>query len=126
MNKSKHFLKGTSGTIDLVRRYGYDTKQTMHAIRILTVMERFAENGFTDYDAAIWFEGGDRDYLLSVKNGRYPVERISKVMEDRLHEVEIYRDRYRDSEPDMELKEWMNSSMMSLIRIMIGKELNGD
>jgi predicted nucleotidyltransferase len=49
-------------------QYGYDTKQAMHAIRLLKVIRHyFAEN--KSFAESILFEGEDRDLLLGIKRG---------------------------------------------------------
>ena len=48
-NKMKYLEKGTEGTKHLVEKYGYDTKQAVHAWRILDFLRAFADNEFTDF-----------------------------------------------------------------------------
>ena len=55
-NKMKLLEKGTSGTQHLVEKYGWDTKQGMHAYRVLDFLERFLETGFEDFKQAIKYD----------------------------------------------------------------------
>lgn len=64
--KIARLQKGTSPLID---RFGYDTKQAMHAIRFLLFLQRFAASGFSDFGGAIRMGPGDREALLSVRAG---------------------------------------------------------
>jgi len=122
-HKMNNYLDGTAGTQDLVRAYGYDTKQAMHAIRSLMVLERYAATGFTDYGKAIWMEGEDRDYLLSIKNGRYSAERMAAVMEKKLESVQPLKDLYKAENSDKETKEIMDGIVESISTELVYAEL---
>lgn len=86
ITKKKQIDKGTEGTNHLVEKYGYDTKQAMHSLRVLMVLRRFAENNFTDFKEAITFKDSteDRELLLNIKNGHYSREEIAKLLDDYL------------------------------------------
>ncbi len=112
--KFGNMLKGTSGTADLVARFGYDTKQAMHCVRSMEVLERFAENGFSDFGEAIWFDGEGRERMLSIKNGSYALERFERA--------EKLRDAYKAFEPDIGTKEELDLLVMELVRDGISEE----
>lgn len=61
--------KGTGNTQVLVDQFGYDTKQACHAMRCLLVLARVANGNLVR--RALWFEGSDRDILLSIKAGEF-------------------------------------------------------
>lgn len=114
-NKMKH-LEGTSGTADLVSRYGYDTKQAMHAVRILRVLEKFADNGFTDFGEAIWFPGRDRDEMLAIKNGSMSEQEFRQYADQRLRQVEGLRPLYKDAAPNRGTCDEVDSIVKELVR----------
>ena len=73
MHKQKmgNLYKGTDTTKDLVEKFGYDTKEATHALRMLYVMDRFTET--RNMKEAIWFEDDNpmRSTLLKLKAGEY-------------------------------------------------------
>lgn len=64
--------KGTANTMELVEKFGYDTKQACHSLRCLYVLERFMEKW--DFCNAIYFDDNDpqRKMLLDLKAGLVP------------------------------------------------------
>lgn len=121
--RMRNLNKSTEGTADLVSRYGYNTKQAMHAIRGLWVLERYAENGFASFADAIWFEGADREYLLSVKNGSMTMDEAVRKLDRRLEEVQEYKGLYKGSGQDLRRKELLDSTVEAIVEIMISNEL---
>ncbi len=111
-----NMVKGTSGTADLVARYGYDTKQAMHCIRNMETLERFAGNGFSNFGKAMWFEGADRDRLLSIKNGAYTLEGFREYAREWFGRAEELKDAYRSVEPDLGTKDELDSLVMGLVK----------
>ena len=126
LNKTKNYIKGTSGTSGLVRKYGYDTKQVMHAIRGLWILQRYAENGFGSFGDAIWFEGEDREYLLSIKEGRYTIDQAADAMDRKLREVERYKPLYKEQKTNEDSRELLDSIVRNLVADMTLNELSKD
>ena len=118
MHKTRNFVKGTSGTVDLVQRYGYDTKQVMHALRGLWVLQRYADNGFTLFRDATWFEGADRDYMLSVRNGAYGIQDAIRAMDEKLTEVQRYEPMYKGRAPDADTRDALDGHVRRVIEEM--------
>jgi hypothetical protein len=116
LHKYHDHRRGTSGTRDLVESFGYDTKQVMHAIRIIKVIERFAENGFSDFGAAIWFEGKEREELLGIKAGSIRPEDVVQRLESEMEALDRLKEEYRRQEPDTATKDWLDSKVMELVR----------
>ena len=97
LTKKKQIDKGTQSTQQLVDKYGYDTKQALHAIRILEFLMRFADNGFKDFKSAIRYEDYDlyKTRLISIKNGKFSKELFEQLAYDVFCEVEgKYKDIY--------------------------------
>lgn len=71
-NKMKLLDKGTESSKHLIEKHGYDTKAFMTAYRVLDFLERYADNGFTDFRAAINYE--DPSYLRFLRSGKLTKE----------------------------------------------------
>jgi predicted nucleotidyltransferase len=56
----------------LVRKFGYDTKNACHLIRLLKMAVEFLKNG------ELIVKRKDADYLLSIKRGEWPLEQVEK------------------------------------------------
>lgn len=70
----------------LAHGQGYDAKNMMHTIRLLDmVVEIFRGN-------TLRVERPDRDFLLSVKVGKYPLDEVLQMAEDRLVELDRWAD----------------------------------
>ncbi|WJJ55312.1 hypothetical protein QB910_000068 [Dabrowskivirus KKP3916] len=80
-NKMKYIHKGTSGTQHLVEKYGYDTKQALHAFRILDFCFKYAENGFSDFKEAITYDNSEREFMLSIKSGYFTFPQFEQMIE---------------------------------------------
>ena len=86
-------LKGQSGYMGekrrhLVERYGYDTKNAAHLIRLLHMGREFLEDGEMRVDRT----GIDRDTLLEIKRGGWPLEWVEKAAEKGFAEAKSARD----------------------------------
>jgi hypothetical protein len=62
----------------LAHGQGYDAKNMMHTIRLLDMVVEIFRDG------ALHVERPDRDFLLSVKAGNYPLEEVLEMAETRL------------------------------------------
>lgn len=120
LNKKKLINKGTEGTQHLVDKFGMDTKQCMHSIRILDFLKRFADNDFTDFKKAIWYgnNDGNREYLLDIKNGIFTKEEYYEIAEETLDTIEIfYHDKYKSQPVDNETNEKLLGIVKEIVRI---------
>lgn len=120
--KMKQIHKGTEGTKDLVERFGYDTKQALHVIRILDFIHRFAESEFEDFEYAINYEYGDsfRKMLLDVKSGFYTFEQFEEIAKDMYFDVENeYKNKYLNVEPNEKTK----LQLIELVKQIVWNEL---
>ena len=122
ITKKKQIDKGTSGTQHLVDKYGYDTKQAMHSIRILNFLRRFADNEFTDFKQAIWYmeDEGNKEYLLDMKKGNCAKEEYYFVSEYYLNMIEQdYKDKYKVQKADVET----NNTLIDLVKKIVKMQL---
>lgn len=114
--------KGTESTQPLVDRYGYDTKQAMHAIRSLWVLRKFADSGFRDFGTAITAAPDEREWLLAIKSGRYTLGEFREYADRTLKEAEELKPLFEDVEPDRETFSELDATVMDLVRDAIDQE----
>ena len=114
--------KGTESTQTLVDRYGYDTKQAMHAIRSLRVLRKFADSGFRDFGTAIMAAPDERASLLAIKSGRYTLEEFRDYADRVLKETEELKPLFENPEPDRETFSELDATVMDLVRDAIDQE----
>jgi len=122
LNKRNNIDKGTKGTKHLVDKFGFDTKQAAHSIRVLDFLKRFADGGFGDFKKAIWYEDKepDKSLLLSIKNGEVTrnmyLELASKTF---VSTQENYKMLYKEQKPNEEIRE----HLLRLVKDMVREEL---
>lgn len=122
LTKKSQIDKGTTGTQHLVDKFGYDTKQAMHSLRVLDFLARFALTDFEDFKMAIQYKDGEfkKSYLLALKNGEFEKETYLEVSEDTLRRVEKnYKESYKSQSPNEETKE----HLLRLVKDMVREEL---
>lgn len=83
MHKQKMSLlnKGTEGTQHLVDKFGYDTKQALHAYRVMKVAVDFEKNSFKNFDKILKYNGEELDFMLSIRNGFFQKEVFENFIE---------------------------------------------
>lgn len=115
-NKMKYMLKGTEGTQHLVEAYGMDTKQVLHAYRILDFLCRFADNNFTDFKQAITYNDIEREFFLDIKYGKYSVEQAKDIVSSKLKQVEK---NYKDIYMEKEFNEKTYNKLLNIIKELV-------
>lgn len=117
LNKMKLLYKGTEGTQHLVDKFGYDTKQALHAYRVLNFIDRFAESQFTDFKGAMTYNDEDRDFMLRIKNGEFDAEHFENFVTF-YHDSKFktLKEKYHSFEPNIELKEKIEDIVMNLVK----------
>lgn len=119
-NKMKYLEKGTEGTQHLVDKFGYDTKQALHAWRILDFLRAFADNGFNDFKSAIWYSEDNikRKFLLDLKNGTYSLNEYKEIVANTFNHVEEnYKEKYRSQKLDEDTNNKVLEIIKELVRI---------
>lgn len=122
ITKKKQIDKGTKGTQYLVDKYGYDTKQAMHSIRILDFLRRYANSNFDNFEFAIKYDDKDdfRKLLLDIKSGLYSKEQFIKISENIFKEVEEkYKEIYCSKMPN----EKTNENLIKIVKQIVKNEL---
>lgn len=116
-NKMNSLLKGTEKTQHLVDKFGYNTKQALHAFRALSFLQNFAEQNFNDFGKAIRYSDEEREDFLAVKNGEYTLENFTFMVEQILEIIEIeYKEKYMQQEEDLETKNKVDKIIYSIVK----------
>lgn len=116
-NKMKLVFKGTEGTQHLVDKYGYDTKQALHAYRGLKVIVDFESTNFEDFESAIQYTGDDLQFMLEVRHGFYKFDVFEKFVEHYLESTFLHLAKKYNSQPvNFELKDEIDNLIMSLVK----------
>lgn len=121
LNKMKYLSKGTEGTQHLVDKYGYDTKQALHAYRILNFIVRLHQFDF-DFEKAMKYEDEWQHYMLELKDGIYSESQF------RIFVGDYYKGPFKQLKPvymnkpvSKEAKEKLEQLIYDLVR----KEITG-
>lgn len=83
-------LKGEhtkEGRLDLKEKYGWDTKDGYHSVRMMLELKQILFNGDLELQK-------DKNYLLDIRNGKVSKDEALKVCEDILKELESKQDKF--------------------------------
>jgi predicted nucleotidyltransferase len=116
LEKMKRLDKASDGTQHLLDAYNYNTKEALHAYRVLDFLERFADNGFSSFRIAMTYEER-RNYMLTIKDGKYSREEFIDFAGEKLQFVLIhYKEKYMAQKPNEELKLHLEDLVMNLVK----------
>lgn len=122
MHKQKMSLlhKGTEGTQHLVDKYGYDTKQALHAYRVLDFIVRFADTDFQDFKKAITYNEKEREFMMEIKHGFFTLESFENFIKF-YHEAKFkqLKEKYHSFKPNQELKDKLDNIIMELVKLSL-------
>lgn len=116
-NKMKYLMQGTEGTKHLVEKFGYDTKQALHAYRVLDFITRFADNEFTDFQKAISYDDNEKEFMLAIKHGKYTEEEFRDLVKKKYNEFDQYKEVYAKQKPDQETYEELNDIVKYVVKL---------
>ena len=102
--------KTTDGTRHLVEKHGFNTKEAMHAFRILDFLERYRASEFNDFSAAIWYEDTERTKaeILGIKNGMYTEQEFRNIISEKLKYNTQFKNDFIEQPVNEILKDWLN------------------
>ena len=103
----------------MIEKYGYNTKQAMHALRSLIILRRFADTGFTDFGYSISADPATRELLLSVKRGRFTLEEFNAMVEEELARTKALEPLYKSAEPDTRTHDIVDQEILKLTRASV-------
>ena len=115
-NKMKLIDKGTAGTQYLVDKFGYDTKQALHAIRVLDFLVRFHARDFADFKGAITYDGYCRDDMLKIKTGAFTLCEMKRIAAETLLDAKSLERDYLSQRTDEQTRDEVNMLIMELVK----------
>jgi len=116
-NKFKLLTRATQGTRELVRKFGYDTKQAQHCYRCLDFLERFQQIDFASFKAALWYdEGPQRDLLRQIKQGFFTLDEFKALVLHKQKMVNKLAAGYKKMPPDHSRYEWLEEQIREMVR----------
>lgn len=104
-----------------LEKYGYDTKNALHAYRVLDFLRRFKDFNW-DFKEAITYDNigtRERDYLLSIKHGEWDWDDYREMVSTANDIAAGYEKYYKEKEPDLETKERLENLIKELVRANI-------
>lgn len=119
-NKSRYIEKGTSGTMHLVDKHGYDTKQALHAYRILDFLWRYKLT--EDFKTAMTYATPEeREFMLTIKGGHYTLDDFRALAKTRYDHIISLESWYTSKTPDDAMKCDLEDAIKRLVRREITK-----
>jgi predicted nucleotidyltransferase len=114
--KIKRLDHPTEKTADLLHKHGYNTKEALHAYRLLDFLQKFADSDFTDFKSAIEYSGEDYEKMMKIKNGYYNKNDFLKIIEIKNEIIQqYYKEKYLSQKPDELLKIWLKNKIKSIV-----------
>jgi len=118
-SRVKRLKKGSENTQDLIKEYGYCTKNALHAYRILDFLERFKKTKYSDFKAAIYYK--DRS-ILDIKYGKYTLKEFKKVIKEKHEKIKELKEDYMSYDPNKELQNKIESIVKKIVKLNLIKE----
>jgi len=117
--KMKRIQSPTSGTQELMDKYGYDTKQALHAWRILDFIVRFHEFDW-DFKTAMTYNETERQRMLMIKHGHFAFDEFKALAYDAYNDTFLgLEDIYKSKVPNLETK----AKLEDLVKSMVHRNL---
>jgi predicted nucleotidyltransferase len=116
--KMKRLNQASEGTQHLLDKYGYNTKEALHAYRVLDFCDRFATNEFTSFDKAIYYDyPPNRAFLMGIKHGEFSESEFRVLMDSILtYRFARLENVYKAQKPDIALKEELDEIIKDLVK----------
>lgn len=97
----------------LVEKYGFDTKNAAHLLRLLRMGEEILSTG----EVNVWRGGIDADELQAVRNGEWSIDRISEEAERRFGLYQVSKE--KSSLPEVADREKVNDLCLRIMRMSL-------
>ncbi|KAB2953036.1 hypothetical protein F9B85_07170 [Heliorestis acidaminivorans] len=114
--KMKNLRKGTATTKALVLQKGYDTKEALHAYRLLDLLERY-ESYEWNFAKALWYKEEEQAPLRALKNGDLQHKEIDKYLQQKLQSIEPLAKIYQSLPVDQETQSWLEERVRQEVRL---------
>lgn len=117
INKMKTLNAGSKRIHPLIDKYGYNTKQALHAYRILNFIERFEATNFEDFESAMRYEHVDLEFMLDIKNGFFTEETFRNFVQHYHDATFVHlKEKYYSQPVDHELRDHIENLIMKMVR----------
>mgnify|MGYP002672476242 CR=1 FL=1 len=84
LNKQKMMMKDSPGKHKNFERFGYDTKNACHAVRMLDFLVKLSQDTSNIHEAFYYRNNNaSRNLLIDIKQGKYNLEEINKIIEQK-------------------------------------------
>lgn len=114
--KMKRIQSPTSGTQELMDKHGYDTKQALHAFRILDFIVRFHEFNW-DFAKAMTYDNYDHRALFSIKYGEFTLPEFKDMVNTMYTKYFLgLEETYKSKVPNLETKATLESLVKEMVR----------
>ena len=119
-------LKGNEEQ-ELTKLHGYNTKAAMHAVRLLDLLDRYADSGFEDFESALVYNGQRRTDILDIRKGKYTYIEMQDVLNTRIPLIEEkWKDAYKSAKPKETTYARLKKAVYEVARIYTLYELERD
>ncbi|QGG48705.1 DNA polymerase beta superfamily protein [Heliorestis convoluta] len=108
--KIKNLRKGTATTKDAVAQKGYDTKEALHAYRLLDLLERYYHYEW-DFGRAIWYPEEERGPLLALKSGAIDNKEIDCYLQEKVRRLQSLERYYNNELVQIKTKKWLEEKI---------------
>ena len=89
--------------------------QALHSYRVLDFLQRYLDNGFSDFKQAIEYDDKGREFMLGIKHGKYTKEEFIKMVEVKKEWIDKIKDSY-SYEADEDLKYELECMVKDLVK----------
>lgn len=113
--KMKRLDKSSDGTQFFVEQHGYNTKEALHAYRVLDFIIRFATTEFEDFEWAMRYDEQGREKMLTIKNGEFSKDQFENLVFDKMKTFNAHRDLYCRQIPNQELIDRLEQIIYSMV-----------
>lgn len=107
--------KGSVSTKHLIEKYGYCTKNGMHAYRYLDFLFRFI--AYDDFEKALKYGEDSREKMLSIKRGVFTESELTNRLNECHKTMENkFKGRYKNQAEDLETMEELNNIIKEIVK----------
>jgi predicted nucleotidyltransferase len=99
----------------IIEEYGYNTKKAMMSLHFLRFIDKFYQTDFTDFKGSIFYEGNERDFMLSIKQGKLSLDEfVSLIQEEEVKAKKIESEYFKQ-----QVNEETNKNIQRLLRSLV-------
>ena len=110
--------------VDILAKYGYDSKQLHHLVRVDEYLTRYIAG--EQYKDCLIPKGDMREYLLDIKKGKYDLAAARSIADKTLAHVTQIADEFcaeREDKEDEDMRELLQDVQYEIMKIAVKEEL---